>query len=170
MLPNRSFLPLALLLASSFVPATVVASAAPAAGDELVGQTYGAALSTGTPVAIEKLLGTGAASQDQPVVVAGRVSAVCQQKGCWLTLVGGDTGEVSVRMTFKGYGFFVPKNLAGHAVVAEGIFQTKTVSVADQRHLAKDAGKSAEEIDRITEEKQETSFEASGVRVVEGPR
>jgi hypothetical protein len=163
---NRSFLPL-VLLTSSFV---LGQTATPGSAADYVGQVYGAPLSAATPVAIEAALPRAKELSSGTVAVSGRVSAVCQQKGCWLTLVGGQMGTTSVHMTFKDYGFFVPKDLIGYTVVAEGIFKTETVSVDDQRHLAKDAGKSKEEIERITEAKVETSFEAAGVRVIEGPK
>lgn len=166
MRPNRSFRPF-VLLRSSFVLSLI---AAPGIAADYVGQVYGAPVSSATPVAIESALPRAQELSGGTVAVSGKVSAVCQQKGCWLTLVGGEAGLSSVRMTFKDYGFFVPKDLIGYTVVAEGIFKTETVTVADQRHLAKDAGKSKEEIESITQEKVETSFEAAGVRVIGGPK
>ncbi|MBK6732010.1 MAG: DUF4920 domain-containing protein [Bacteroidetes bacterium] len=43
--------------------------------------------------------------------VKGTVTSVCQNKGCWMKLDLGN-GE-SMRVTFKDYGFFVPKEKQG---------------------------------------------------------
>ncbi|MEZ5013794.1 MAG: DUF4920 domain-containing protein [Chitinophagales bacterium] len=93
--------------------------------------------------------------------VTGKVVSVCQAKGCWMTLDAGNGQTVMV--TFKDYGFFVPKDIAGKTVTLEGTANVRTVSVDEQRHLAGDAGKSEAEINAITEPKQELRFEADGV-------
>jgi len=95
--------------------------------------------------------------------VTGTVTGVCQAKGCWMTL---DTGNGNCMMvTFKDYGFFVPKDITGKSVVIDGKAEIRTVSVDEQRHLAADAGKSQAEIDKITEPKEELRFVADGVLV-----
>ncbi|MFN3939863.1 MAG: DUF4920 domain-containing protein [Chitinophagales bacterium] len=96
--------------------------------------------------------------------VSGKVESVCQNKGCWMKLDAGN-GE-TMRVSFKDYGFFVPKDLAGKTVVVEGVAEVKAISVEDQRHFAEDAGKSKEEIEAITEPKDELVFVADGVIVI----
>jgi len=95
--------------------------------------------------------------------VSGVVESVCQVKGCWMK-VKMDDGQ-TMRVTFKDYGFFVPKDLAGKTVVFEGNAKTKTTSVDELRHYAEDAGKSKEEVAKITEAKTELTFVANGVLV-----
>ncbi|WP_298239071.1 DUF4920 domain-containing protein [uncultured Algibacter sp.] len=94
-----------------------------------------------------------------------KVSEVCQAKGCWMILNTGDGSEIMVK--FKDYGFFVPKDISGKEVIVNGQAYVKEVSVDEQRHYAKDAGKSAEEIAKITEPKRTYSFEADGVLVIQ---
>lgn len=95
--------------------------------------------------------------------VSGTVTGVCQNKGCWMTL---DTGNGNTMMvTFKDYGFFVPKDLTGKSVVLEGKAEIRSVSVDEQKHLAADAGKPQSEIDKITAPKDELRFVADGVLV-----
>lgn len=89
------------------------------------------------------------------------VDAVCQKKGCWMDLKTAE-GE-TMRVTFKDYGFFVPKDAAGKQAVVEGVAKVEETSVADLKEYAKDAGKSKEEIEAIKEPKKELVFEASGV-------
>jgi hypothetical protein len=93
--------------------------------------------------------------------VEGEIVEVCQKKGCWMT-VKKDDGSV-VRVTFKDYGFFVPKDAAGKWVVMEGIAFYDTLSVATLQHYAEDAGKSAEEVAKITDPEYKITFEAEGV-------
>lgn len=93
--------------------------------------------------------------------VTGKVLEVCQKKGCWMTLDRGDGTDM--RVTFKDYGFFMPKDISGRTVVIEGLAQVDTTSVDDLRHYAEDEGKSAEEIAKITEPETEISFVADGV-------
>lgn len=95
--------------------------------------------------------------------VTGTVESVCQVKGCWMK-VKMDNGE-TMRVMFKDYAFFVPKDIAGKTVVFEGEAQMKTVPVEHLQHYAKDAGKSNEEIAKITEAKKELTFIADGVLV-----
>lgn len=93
------------------------------------------------------------------------VKEVCQAKGCWMTLQMEDSTEVMVR--FKDYGFFVPKNIAGQEVVVNGKAYVAETSVDELRHYAKDAGKSDEEIETITEPERTYAFLADGVLVKE---
>lgn len=127
------------------------------------GQTYGSAI---TPegalpmTALATALGTRDSAQ---VKLTGKASAVCQAKGCWMTLPTADGKEMRVR--FKDYAFFVPKDLSGHDVVVSGWAHRTTTTVADQQHYLRDAGKSEKEIAAITQPKQEVSFMADGVLV-----
>lgn len=93
--------------------------------------------------------------------VSGVVESVCQVKGCWMN-VKLDNGQ-TMRVKFKDYAFFVPKDIAGQSVVFEGLAKVKTSSVAELQHYAHDAGKSKEEIAKITEPKRELTFMADGV-------
>lgn len=95
------------------------------------------------------------------VKLTSKVEAVCQVKGCWMQLNMGD--KEPMRVTFKDYAFFVPKDATGKTAVVDGWIKKETISVEHQRHLAEDAGKSQEEIEAITEPKTEMTFEAKGV-------
>ncbi|HMS50883.1 MAG: DUF4920 domain-containing protein [Chitinophagales bacterium] len=97
------------------------------------------------------------------IKTTGEVTEVCQKKGCWMNLKTADGGDM--RVHFKDYGFFMPKDIQGRTAVINGIARFDTTSVADLQHYAEDAGKSAEEIAKITEPEIEISFEADGVIV-----
>ncbi len=100
------------------------------------------------------------------IKVRGEVVGVCKKKGCWMVITD---GVDSVRVIFKDYGFFVPKDIEGYIVAAEGEAYYDTFSVAEQRHIAEDAGKSAEEIAAITEDIVTPMFEARGVVIFDYP-
>lgn len=95
------------------------------------------------------------------VKVEGIINACCQTKGCWMDVDLGN-GE-SMIVKFKDYGFFVPKNSSGSTAVLEGVAKVETQSVDWLKHKAKDAGKTKEEIDAISEPEVRVSFMADGV-------
>ena len=97
------------------------------------------------------------------IQVEGKVSAVCQKKGCWMTIVSDDASKQEMVVKFKDYGFFMPLDLAGKTVIMEGNAYKETTSIDELRHYAEDAGKSEAEIAKITEPKVELKFEATGV-------
>lgn len=95
--------------------------------------------------------------------IIGEIKEVCSSKGCWLTL-DLPNGK-SMRVTFKNYEFFVPKNSQGFPIVLEGVATLSETSVKTQRHYAEDAGKSEDEITKIIEPLREITFEAVGVKI-----
>ncbi len=92
---------------------------------------------------------------------SARVVEVCQAKGCWMKLELTDGQQAMVR--FKDYGFFMPTDIAGKEVVVNGKAFVEEMSLEDQRHYAKDAGRSEAEIAKITAPKKTLGFEADGV-------
>lgn len=100
----------------------------------------------------------------QEMKVRGTVGDVCQKKGCWMTM-NLNNGEV-VRVTFKDYKLFMPKDIKGKEVVLDGFAFADSISVKDQKHYAKDGGKSDEEIAQITKPSKQLLFEAKGVVIL----
>lgn len=111
----------------------------------------------------KKLPGKLDADEELNVKVKGTISEVCQSKGCWMTIDLGD-GEM-MRVKFKDYGFFVPKDAAGKTVIMEGVAKKELVDVKELQHLAEDAGKSEAEINAIDEPVEEITFVADGVLI-----
>ncbi|OSY87318.1 branched-chain amino acid aminotransferase [Tenacibaculum holothuriorum] len=89
------------------------------------------------------------------------IDAVCQKKGCWIKVPLNKDKKSFVK--FKDYAFFLPMNSAGSKVVLNGKAFKNEVSVEELQHYAKDAGKSEEEIAKITKPKTTYSFLADGV-------
>ncbi len=141
----------------------------PPEGSALVGDFYGAAVNSKTeskaisPEKLNKKL-KKANEKIQNVALKGKVTDVCDKKGCWLTLETEDNTQLFVKM--KDYGFFVPTALKGKTVVLEGSAEKKVTSVDEQKHYAQDAKKPQSEIDAITKPKEEIRFVANGIKVV----
>jgi Domain of unknown function (DUF4920) len=100
------------------------------------------------------------------VKVEGKVDAVCKAKGCWMNVVS-DKDNPAMFVKFKDYAFFMPKDLAGKRVVMQGNAYKEVTSVEELKHLAEDAGKSKEDIAKITKPKEEYKFMASGVVILD---
>jgi len=92
-----------------------------------------------------------------------KITSVCKKKGCWMKMDLADKKESFVR--FKDYGFFVPIDADNSDAIISGRAYIEEISVAEQRHYAKDGGKSKEEIEKITTPKVTYTFEADGVLI-----
>ena len=99
------------------------------------------------------------------VKFASTVNKVCKTKGCWMKIDLGEEREATVK--FKDYGFFVPMNSEERMVVVSGKAYASVVSIEELQHFALDAGKSEEEVAKITEPKFTYSFLADGVLMEE---
>lgn len=93
------------------------------------------------------------------------IKDVCQKKGCWMNMSLNDDKNAFVR--FKDYGFFMPLNAAGSEAIVNGKAFISVETVDELKHYAKDAGKSQEAIDSITEPKVSYSFLSDGVLIKE---
>lgn len=129
------------------------------------GQTgYGASTTADGAIPASALATKMKGLESLEVKVSGVASGVCQVKGCWLQV---DIGEgKTMRVRFKDYGFFVPKNISGKTVILDGHAYHSTTSVAQLRHYAQDAGKSNAEIEKITEPEVNLEYEARSVIVM----
>ena len=125
--------------------------------------SYGEELTDAKAVKATNLEKTMVGKEAMKMKLKGEIDEVCQMKGCWMTVVTGD-GQ-TIRVTFKDYDFFVPKDAAGKKTVIEGEAKMETVDVATLKHYAEDAGKSAEEIAAITGPETKLTFVASGVEI-----
>ena len=125
--------------------------------------SYGEELTDAKAIKATNLGKTMDGKEAMKMKLKGEIAEVCQMKGCWMTVATGD-GQ-TIRVTFKDYGFFVPKDAAGKKTVIEGEVKMETVDVATLKHYAEDAGKSKEEIAAITEPETKLTFVASGVEI-----
>ena len=95
------------------------------------------------------------------VKIKGKILSSCPMKGCWMK-VNVDNDTLLVR--FKDYGFFVPKSgLEGKSTILSGVISIDTLSVAQLKHYAEDAGKTIKEINLIKNPQLTLSVLADGV-------
>ncbi|MEP5612726.1 MAG: DUF4920 domain-containing protein [Cyclobacteriaceae bacterium] len=121
--------------------------------------SYGEEISAKSPVSTDEFL-TLVSSDEESFKIEGVVEEVCQAKGCWMKIKN-EQGQ-SIRITFKDYGFFVPKDIAGREVIFEGSAAVVNLEEDLAKHYADDSGKEYEEAMR-----KEIAIVASGVLVKE---
>ena len=92
-----------------------------------------------------------------------KINDVCQKKGCWMNVDLGKNEQAFIK--FEDYGFFMPLNAKGEEVIVNGKAFLAIESVDEQKHYAKDAGKSQAAIDSITTPIKTYSFLADGVLI-----
>lgn len=124
---------------------------------------YGEKFKAKNVVPYSSLVGKMKSADKVEAIVTATVESVCQKKGCWMNLVSDNPNDPPMFVKFKDYGFFMPKDCSGQHVIMKGIASREVTSVSELKHYAEDAGKSKEEIDAITEPKEELTFLASGV-------
>ncbi|MEO9485174.1 MAG: DUF4920 domain-containing protein [Ekhidna sp.] len=119
----------------------------------------------GEEISSEEALSTTAfltevSEEETTFKVRGTIEEVCQMKGCWMTLK--NEQGANVRVTFKDYGFFVPKDISGREVIIEGVAMQEVLEEDVARHYAEDGGKEYDESMRNS-----ITFVARGVLVKE---
>jgi hypothetical protein len=128
------------------------------------GRTYGKKITSKGAITITELAKKLANTAEFNGKITAVVTSVCEKKGCWMKLKNTEGDDIMVR--FKDYEFFMPLNIVGKTIVAQGLAKTETTTVEELKHYAEDAGKSKEEIEKITEAKTEITFTAVGVVVI----
>jgi membrane-bound lytic murein transglycosylase len=124
-------------------------------------EIYGDTITEEGAIPTVELAALMADADSKELKLVGTIEECCQKKGCWMKVDLGD-GK-TMRVTFKDYGFFVPKDAAGRQVIMDGVATFEETSVEALKHYAEDAGKSKEEIAAITAPAKELVFEARGV-------
>jgi hypothetical protein len=122
---------------------------------------YGEKITEKGAISAAKLAKEMKTKASMEVKLTGKIEQVCKKKGCWMTFDMGNDQKLMIK--FKDYGFFVPKDADGKTAVVEGIVKKEVIDVATLRHYAEDAGKSKEEIEKITDSEEKFTFEAKGV-------
>lgn len=141
----------------SIIPASALAQTS----EQAVETAWGAKIDLKTAVSLDDAIKTLPHASE--ILVEGKAIQVCQKKGCWLTL---GSKNSDVRVTFKGYKFFVPFSLKEQHVKVQGVLTEELVSVSDQKHFLKDEGRPQADIDAVKEPKKTYTLVASGVEKI----
>lgn len=129
------------------------------------GGSYGEVITIDNAQNANDLVGLMDGRDSVPLKLQGTIAACCQSSGCWMDLEIGN--EEVMKVTFKDYAFFIPKDSKGKTAYVEGFAKRELIPVETLRHYAMDEGKSKEEIGAITEPEYAYTFEASGVLIKE---
>ena len=131
------------------------------AGSNVFG-TYGAEISEDEAISPMELMLEMEGNDSMAVTLEAEINSCCKKKGCWMNVEVGN-GE-QMKVTFKDYGFFVPKEgVEGMTAIMQGTAIWDTLSVEMLQHYAEDGGATPEEIAEITEPEPTLSFIADGV-------
>ncbi len=159
------FFSLIFACATPEAPAPAPPAAAPAAEPAPAGAAVnpnvnlGPAPDVAAAIGIDEVLANAAQYEGKPVVVKATVTTVCQKKGCWHRL-GTANPDITVMCKDKEYEIFLPFDAEGKTAVVSGVFAQETLSLADAKHFAEDAGKDPA---TVTEPLTQYSIELAGV-------
>lgn len=126
---------LSIVLISSLVSIAAIAQSDDAFR---VDQTFGGEVPMeGGAVTLTEAISSLERGESEFVKIKGKITEVCQAKGCWMILVDGDT---YARVTFENYGFFVPTETSMQRSVVYGQLSERVLSGEQAEHYAQDAG------------------------------
>jgi hypothetical protein len=125
-------------------------------------EVYGAELQLKETTKLEDIVKNPKEYAGRKLRVSGVIEGVCQKRGCWMNIKDGDA---HTKVTFTGYGFFVPFDVAGRNVIVECTAIEKDIPEAMRRHYAQDAGKSKEEIEKIKGSEKGVMLTADAVEI-----
>jgi hypothetical protein len=124
---------------------------------------FGERITSQNAMSYDQLLNRLATKNKLTAKVKGRVLAVCQAKGCWMTIKSNKPNTPVMFVKFKDYGFFMPKDIAGRKVIMQGEAYYEVTTVEELKHYAEDEGLPVDAISKITQAKKELKFLATGV-------
>lgn len=132
--------------------------------DTAAKRTFGAPITIDPAAAVT----VSAAMEDtakfgQTVLVRGTITDVCMKKGCWL-VVTDNAG--TMRVTFKDYGFFVPKDSHERTVYLQGVVKREVIEEDVAKHYAEES-KNGPKPEEITGSQTVITMVADGVMIVE---
>ena len=124
---------------------------------------YGEQPSLKNSISLQEALKVYEKTPHKTLLIEGKVVQTCQKKGCWMSV---ESGQKSIRVTFKNYSFFVPKSLQNRKVLIQGTLVRKVVSEAERKHYLEDAGASMAEIAKIKGSRDNWRLIATGVKLI----
>lgn len=129
------------------------------AGESIGATSYGAAFADGPVVPVSVAIAGFDAHAGESHRFSGRITEVCQAKGCWMMLE--DDGRAA-RVMFGDHAFALPKDARGTAVV-HGVIERKSLTPEQVEHLRGDSARG------VAVEPVEYRIVADGVRVAALP-
>ncbi len=118
---------------------------------------YGEAFADGPVVPVSSAIAQFDVHAGEPRLFSGRITQVCQAKGCWMMLE--HDGETA-RVMFGKHAFFLPKDTRGSAVV-HGVLERKELTAEQIEHFRRESDNG------LAVQPTEYRIVADGVRVDE---
>ena len=130
------------------------------------GKAYGEPLTGTETIAISELLGNPEPYLGEVVRVEGLVTAVCEKRGCWMSLAGEEEFQ-EIRIKVDDGVIVFPMEAKGRRATAEGVFtkieMTMEQTLAYREHHAEEHG---EEFDPSTVTEPLVFFQIRGTGAV----
>jgi hypothetical protein len=123
-------------------------------------------------VPASKVLANASDYDKKYVRLVGKVSSVCEKKGCWLRVVSEQPNatadnDIFIKFQDPPEGRLIPMEAIGKKVVVEGTFKIGQMSEAQARHFKEDSGASQEELAKIVGPQKQFTI-AGPVVAIEG--
>jgi len=125
-------------------------------------KSFGSAVTLQQPTAVADALSHPENFKGKDVLLAGEIKEVCQKKGCWMFLRQGDK---DIRVTFKDYKIFIPKDSKDKPARVQGEIVVKEMTEKEARHYLEDQGKPKAEIEKIKGSQTQVTFIAAAVDI-----
>lgn len=102
-------------------------------GTVLIGEP----IQAGEPVKLAAVQADPTAYFEKTILVEATAAAICQARGCWMTITDGEGEPIWVRWS-SGCGgkYAFPKDAAGRRMIVQGSFYEKEIDAAAAEHLA----------------------------------
>jgi len=113
---------------------------------------FGTAITEAKTVPLDALVKEPASYKDKVVRTEGKISAVCQEMGCWME-IGDPAAGAHIKMA--GESFTVPRDASGRHAIVQG-----KVLGADKDNTAKEAEEATGHVAKV-------QIEATGVELVD---
>lgn len=118
----------------------MLAAAMAQAADAPAWEKYGADVPEGEAIPVSRAVADVDAHAGAPRKFSGRITDVCQKKGCWVMLE--DDGR-SARVLLGDHDFYVPRDVRGPAEVY-GVLSQVALSPAARQHTAEETAAGAD--------------------------
>src|SRR5688572_27918367 len=87
-------------------------------------------------VELSELLVNGEKYKGKKVTSDGTVRQVCQKRGCWAEIRPSESiDSATMRVTFFGYAYFLPKDSRGAKVTIQGDVEVRLIPADEVKHL-----------------------------------
>lgn len=112
-------------------------------------------------VSVKEVLAHPEKYDGKHIRVAGVVADLCDHAGCWMSLADdkGDEDALFVQFTYDLTKARIDPQSRGHKVVADGKLVVQEVPEGQRKHLAQEAGLSAEEVAKISGSEMRVTLE-----------